>query len=109
MAAQPHCERRDAFTNLRTVDEKSVREPKGNFTAVEIIGDVPITVELIDVRNVLFVPNYKVNILSVNKAVNFDHSFIFNDSRARTLLSDGREIYLTKNCSLFFSKMTYLS
>ena len=39
---------KDVFTNLRTVDEKSVRDPKGNFTAVEGIGDVPITVELKD-------------------------------------------------------------
>ena len=29
-------------------------------------------------RNVLYVPNYKVNLLPVNKAVNFDHRFIFN-------------------------------
>ena len=26
---------KDVFTNLRTVDEKSVRDPKRNFTAVE--------------------------------------------------------------------------
>ena len=107
---------KDVFTNLHTVDEKSVRDPKGNFTAVEGIGDVPITVELKDgktteliLRNVLYVPNYKVNLLSVNKAVNFDHRFIFNDSRARMVLSDGRDIHLTKNSGLFFLKVTYLN
>ena len=107
---------KDVFTNLRTVDEKSVRDPKGNFTAVEGIGDVPITVELKDgktteliLRNVLYVPNYKVNLLSVNKAVNFDHRFIFDDGRARMVLSDGREIHLTKNSGLFFLKVTYLN
>ena len=115
---RPHCEPEGRIysTNLRTVDGKSVRDPKGNFTAVEGIGDVPITVELKDgktteliLRNVLYVPNYKVNLLSVNKAVNFDHRFIFNDSRARMVLSDGREIHLTKNSCLFFLKVTYLN
>ena len=52
-------------------------------------------------------PNYKVNLLSVNKAVNFGHKFIFNDSKARMILSDGREINLTKNSGLFFLKVTY--
>ena len=77
---------------------------------------MPIAVELKDgktteliLRNVLYVPNYKVNLLSVNKAVNFDHRFIFNDSRARMVLSDGREIHLRKNSGLFFLKVTYLN
>ena len=75
------------FINLRTVNEKDVRDPKGNLAAIEEIGDVPITVKLNDgkvaeliLRNVLFVANYKVNLLSVNKAVNFGHKFMFNDS-----------------------------
>jgi hypothetical protein len=107
---------KDIFTNLHPVNEKSVRDPKGNFTAVEGIGDVPITVELKDgkiaeliLRNVLYVPNYKVNLLSVDKAVNFGHQFIFNHSRARMVLSDRREINLTKNSGLFFLKVTYLN
>ena len=60
-------------------------------------------------RNVLYAPNYKVNILSVKKAAHFDHRSIFNDSRARMVLSDGREIYLTKSSGLFFLKITYLN
>ena len=55
----------------------------------------------------LYVPNYNVNLLSVNKAVNFHHRFIFNESRARMILSDGREIHLTKNSALCFLKVTY--
>ena len=81
---------RSLFRNLRTANEKSVRDPNGNLTAVEGIGDVPITVQLKDgkmaeltLRNVLYVPNYKVNLLSVNKAIKFGHGFIFNDSKAR--------------------------
>ena len=100
---RPHCEPEGCIYKSNTVDEKSVRDSKGNFTAVEGIGDVPITVELKDgktaelvLRNVLYVPNYKVNFLSVNKAVNFDHRFIFNDSRARMVLSDGRHLPATK-------------
>ena len=86
----------------------------GNLTAIEGIGDVPITIELnnrkmtnLILRNVLYVPNCKLNLLSVNKAVNFGHKFMFNDSRARLVLNDGREINLTKNFGLFFLKVTY--
>ena len=39
----------DMFINLvRTVNEKSVRDPKGNLTTIEGIDDVPITIELND-------------------------------------------------------------
>ena len=105
---------RSLFRNLRTANEKSVRDPKGNLTAVEEIGDVPITVQLKDgkmaeltLRNVLYVPNYKVNLLSVNKAIKFGHRFIFNDSKARMVLSDVREINLRKDTGLFFLEVTY--
>ncbi len=59
---------KNVFENLRPCNEKSVTDPKGNQTAVEGIGDVPITVQLKDrkmsemvLRNVLYVPSYKVN------------------------------------------------
>ena len=55
----------------------------------------------------MYVPNYKVCLLSVNKAVNFGHRFIFNDSKARMVLNDGREINLTKNTGLFFLEVKY--
>ena len=105
---------KELFMNLCTVDEKSIRDPKGNLTAIEGIGDVLITVqsnsgnmvELI-LRNVLYVPNYKVCLLSVNKAVNFGHRFIFNDSKARMVLNDGCKINLTKNTGLFFLEVKY--
>ena len=105
---------KELFMTLRTVDEKSVRDPKGNLTAIEGIGDVLITVqsnsgdmvELV-LRNVLYVPNYKVCLLSVNKAVNFGHRFIFNDSKATMVLNDGRECNLKKNTGLFFLEVKY--
>ena len=106
--------KKEMFVNLRVVNEKSVRDPKGNLTAIEGIGVVPITVELnngkmadLILRNVFYVPNYKVNLLSVTKAVNFGHKFMFNDSRARMVLNDGCEINLTMNFGLFFLKVTY--
>ena len=43
----------------------------------------------------------------MNKAVNFGHRFIFNDSKARMVLNDGREINLTKNTGLFFLEAKY--
>ena len=58
-------------------------------------------------RNSLYAPNYKVNLPSVNKAVNLGHKFMFNDSRARMVRNDSREINLTKNSGLFFLKVTY--
>ena len=36
---------KELFMNLRTVNEKSVRDPKGNLTAIEGIGNVPMTIE----------------------------------------------------------------
>ena len=82
------------FQNLRPHNEKSVRDPKGNLTPVEGIGDVPITVQLKDgkmaemvLRNVLYIPSYQVNILSVKTAVSFGHRFIFHESKARMVLN----------------------
>ena len=91
----------------------SVKDPKGNLTAIEGVCDVPITVELKDgksrakfLRNVLYGPNFKVNLLSVNKAVNFGHGFIFNDSRARIIMNDGYEYEFILNSGLFILKVT---
>ena len=54
----------DASINLRTVNEKNIRDPKENITAIKLVGDVPTTIELKDgktvaviLRNVLYVPN----------------------------------------------------
>ena len=100
--------------NLRPCNEKSVRDPKGNLTPVEGIGDVPITVQLKDgkmaemvLRNVLYVPSYEVNLLSVNTAVSFGHRFIFHESKARMVLNDGHEINLKKDTGLFFLKVAF--
>ncbi len=105
---------KNVFENLRPCNEKSVTDPKGNLTAVEGIGDVPITVQLKDrkmaemvLRNVLYVPSYKVNLLSVDTAVSFGHRFIFHDSQARMVLNDAREINLKKDTGLFFLKVNY--
>ena len=105
---------KELLMNLRTLNEKSVRDSKGNLTAMEGIGDVLITVQLnsgnmveLILRNVLYVPSYKVCLLSVNKAVNFGHRFIFNDSKERMVLNDGREINLTENTGLFFLEVKY--
>ena len=38
-------------------------------------------------RNVLYIPSYQVNILSVKTAVSFGHRFIFHESKARMVLN----------------------
>ena len=58
-------------------------------------------------RNVLYVPSYEVNLLSVNTAVSFGHRFIFHESKARMVLNDGHEINLKKDTGLFFLKVTF--
>ncbi len=58
-------------------------------------------------RNVLYVPSYKVNLLSVDTAVSFGHRFIFHESQARMVLNDDREINLKKDTVFFFLKVTY--
>ena len=105
---------REVFENLHPCNEKNVRDPKGSLSAVEGIGDVPITVQLknekktkLCLRDVLYVPSYKVNLLSVDKAVSFGHQFIFHENEARMILNDGREINLIKDGGLFFQKVTY--
>ena len=104
----------NVFENLCPCNEKSVRDPKGNLTPVEGIGDMPIKVQLKDgkmaemiLRNVLYVPSYEVNLLSVNTAVSFGHRFIFHESKARMVLNDGHEINLKKDTGLFFLKVTF--
>ena len=70
---------------------------------------MPITVESSNenmiqliLRDVLCVPNCKVKLLPENKAVNFGHRLIFNESKAKMVLDDGREINLTKNNDIFY-------
>ena len=58
-------------------------------------------------RNVLYVPNYEVNLLSVNRSVKFGHKFIFNKSEAKLMLNHGPQVDLTENSGLFYLKITF--
>ena len=75
---------KELFENLQPCSVKNVKDPKGNLAPVEGIGDVPVKLHLksgkeeeMVLRNVLYVPNYEVNLLSVNRCVNFGHKFTF--------------------------------
>ena len=58
-------------------------------------------------RNVLYVPTYEVNLLSVNRSVKFGHKFIFNESKAKLMLNHGPQVDLTKENGLFYLKITF--
>ena len=64
---------KDLFENLRPCSIKSVKDPKGNLTPVEGIGDVPVKLHLKNgkeeemiLRNVLYVSNYDASNLDTN-------------------------------------------
>ena len=81
---------KELFENLQPCSIRNVKDPKDNLTPVEGVGDVPVKLHLKDgkeeemiLRNVLYVPTYEVNLLSVNRSVKFGHKFIFNESKAK--------------------------
>ncbi len=57
------------------VHSLQVQTFKGNFPVKGKMAEMVL-------RNVLHVPSYKVNLLSVDTAVSFGHRFIFHDSHA---------------------------
>ena len=58
-------------------------------------------------RNVLYVPNYEVNLLSVNRCIKFGHKFIFNKNDAKLMLSHGPQVDLIEDSGLFYLKITF--
>ena len=61
---------KELFENLQPCSIKNVKDPKGNLTPVKGIGDVSVKLHLKNgkeeemiLRNVLYVPNYEVNLL----------------------------------------------
>ena len=67
----------ELFESLQPCSAKNVKkDPKGNLSSVERIGDVPVKLHLKNrkeeemvLRSVLYVPNYEVNLLSVNRCI----------------------------------------
>ena len=105
---------KELFENLQPCSIKNVKDPKGNLTPVEGVGDVPVKLHLKDgkeeemiLRNVLYVPTYEVNLLSVNRSVKFGHKFIFNESKAKLMLNHGPQVDLTEENGLFYLKITF--
>ena len=58
-------------------------------------------------RNVLYVPNYEVNLLSVNRCVKFGHKFTFNKTNAKLMLKHGPRVDLTEDSGLFYLKISF--
>ena len=58
-------------------------------------------------RNVLYVTNYEVNLLSVNRCVKFGHKFTFNKNNAKLMLNHGPRVDLTKDSGLFYLKISF--
>ena len=106
--------KKELFENLQPCSIRNVKDPKGNLTPVEGVGDVPVKLHLKDgkeeemiLRNVLYVPTYEVNLLSVNRSVKFGHKFIFSESKAKLMLNHGPQVDLTKENGLFYLKITF--
>ena len=58
-------------------------------------------------RIVLYVPNYEVNLLSVNRCVKFGHKFTFNKNKAKLMLNHGPRVDLTEDSGLFYLKISF--
>ena len=104
------------FESLQPCSVKNFKDPKGNLTPVEGIGDVPVKLHLKNgkeeemvLRNVLYVPNYveEVNLLSVNRCIKFGHKFMFNKNDAKLMLSRGPQVDLIEDSGLFYLKITF--
>ena len=105
---------KELFENLQPCSIRNVKDPKGNLTPVEGVGDVPVKLHLKDgkeeemiLRNFLYVPTYEVNLLSVNRSIKFGHKFIFNESKAKLMLNHGPQVDLTEENGLFYLKITF--
>ena len=105
---------KELFENLQPCSIRNVKDPKGNLTPVEGVGDVPVKLHLKDgkeeemiLRNVLYVPTYEVHLLSVNRSIKFGHKFIFNESKAKLMLNHGPQVDLTEENGLFYLKITF--
>ena len=95
---------KDLFENLQPCSIKSV----------EGFGDVPVKLYLKNgkeeemvLRNVLYVPNYEVNLLSVNRCVKFGLKFTFNKNNAKLMLNHGPRVDLTEDSGLFYLKISF--
>ena len=105
---------KELFENLQPCSIKNVKDPKGNLTPVKGIGDVSVKLHLKNgkeeemiLRNVLYVPNYEVNLLSVNRSVKFGHKFIFKKGEAKLILNHGPHVDLSEDTGLFYLKVTF--
>ena len=105
---------KELFENLELCSIRNVKDPRGNLTPVEGVSDVPVKLHLKDgkeeemiLRNVLYVPTYEVNLLSVNRSVKFGHKFIFNESKAKLMLNHGPQVDVTEENGLFYLKITF--
>ena len=105
---------KELFENVQPCSVKNVKDSKGNLTPVEGIGDIPVKLHLKNgkeeemvLRNVLYVLNYEVNPLPVNRCIKFGHKFIFNKNDTNLTLSHGPQVDLIEDSGLFYLKITF--
>ena len=96
------------FSSYKESKELSVRCPNGNNTQVHGVGDVPLS--MVDasgakvnvvLRDVLHVPEYDVNLLSVEWATSHDATFKFEQNKACMTLSKGIKVNLQRDGRLY--------
>ncbi|KAK9734809.1 hypothetical protein RND81_04G164700 [Saponaria officinalis] len=112
-ASDHMCFNKDLFSDIRTVSKPyAIFLSNGQFIIINSVGTVPITSE-ISLQNVLFVPSFKYNLLSISKLakqfnsiISFTPKFCFmqgSSTKKPLILGHSvRDLYLLQpanNCS----------
>ena len=98
------------FSSFEKWDEgTTVENPNGTISKIEGIGSVEVDIrDCQDVtrsytfHNVLFVPSYNVNLMSVSSAIARGSSFSFTSDSSHLVAPDGRRLPVKQRGKLFF-------
>lgn len=104
---------REAFDRIEPSTCAVVKNPNGSEAAIKGRGDVRVNLEadgeLVEVvlKNVLYVPEYNVNLLSVMSASQRGSTFVF-DSNPRIVLPDGTNVKMRETDKLYHLRVSFL-
>ena len=102
---------RKFFQNLREITS-SVKNPDGSFCKIEGIGDVEVelrnengSTDTLIMRDVLFVPSYETNLVSVSKLVEKGHRVEFSSNCSQLKTEKGANYGIDREGSLYTIQM----